>query len=86
MKFEPISKNWKRLPHPLRWFASAVIGLTLVILGLIFMVLPGPGIPLVIAGLALLATEFTWAEILLNKTKSRWQQVVDKTKDKFGKN
>ena len=50
------------------------------------MVLPGPGIPLVIAGLALLATEFTWAEILLNKTKSRWQQVLDKTKDKFGKN
>ena len=85
MKFESISRNWKRLPHPLRWFASAVVGLTLVVLGIVFLVLPGPGIPLIIAGLALLATEFAWAEILLNKTKTRWQLVLDKTKDKFKK-
>mgnify|MGYP006294407171 CR=1 FL=1 len=52
------------------------------IVGLIFMVLPGPGIPLVIAGLAILATEFTWAEILLNRTKHHVNRAVNKVRKK----
>mgnify|MGYP003333099656 CR=1 FL=1 len=74
------SAFWKRLPHPLRWVVVATIGSTLVVLGLIFMVLPGPGIPLVIAGLAILATEFTWAEILLHKTKHHAKRIFKKGK------
>ena len=82
MKFESISRNWKRLPHPLRWFASAVVGLTLVVLGIVFLVLPGPGIPLIIAGLAILATEFAWAEVVLNQTKHHLNRAVSKVKKK----
>jgi len=66
---EKIIKFWRKLPHPLRWLVVATVGATLVVLGIIFLVLPGPGIPLIIAGLAILATEFTWAEIWLNRTK-----------------
>jgi hypothetical protein len=51
-------------------------------MGLIFMVLPGPGIPLVIAGLAILATEFAWAEIVLNRTKHHTSQLINKVKKK----
>ena len=76
------SAFWKRLPHPLRWVVVATIGSTLVVLGLIFMVLPGPGIPLVIAGLAILATEFTWAELLLNRTKHHVNRAISKVKKK----
>lgn len=46
------------------------------------MVLPGPGIPLVIAGLAILATEFTWAEIWLAKTKHHVNRAVDRVRKK----
>jgi uncharacterized protein (TIGR02611 family) len=74
------AKVWKKLPHPLRWFFVMTIGITLVITGIVFMVLPGPGIPLVIAGLAILATEFAWAEVLLHKTKHHSNRLLEKAK------
>lgn len=77
---ERSSRVWKKLPHPLRWIVAATVGATLVVTGLIFMVLPGPGIPLVIAGLAILATEFAWAETLLHKTKHHSNRLLDKAR------
>jgi uncharacterized protein (TIGR02611 family) len=77
-----VKNNWKKLPHPIRWVVASTIGFTLVGLGLIFMVLPGPGIPLVIAGLAILATEFAWAEIVLNRTKHHATKLVNKVRKK----
>jgi uncharacterized protein (TIGR02611 family) len=73
---------WRKLPHPIRWVVVASVGATLVILGIIFLVLPGPGIPLIIAGLAILATEFTWAEIWLNRTKHHVNKAVKKVRRK----
>lgn len=75
-KFLWLKENWKKLPHPFRWVIAATTGFTLLIIGLIFMVLPGPGIPLVISGLAILATEFTWAEIVLNRTKHHVSRTI----------
>lgn len=46
-----------------------VAGTGLIVLGLILIPLPGPGWAVVIAGLAVLATEFTWAEWLLHRVK-----------------
>ena len=77
-----VKNNWKRLPHPIRWVVATTVGFTLLVMGLIFMVLPGPGIPLVIAGLAFLATEFAWAEIVLNRTKHHTSQLINKVKKK----
>lgn len=37
--------------------------------GLAMIVLPGPGIVVIIAGLAILASEFSWAERLLDAAK-----------------
>lgn len=42
--------------------AVAVAGSTLVLVGLVLLVLPGPGLLLFTAGLALLATEYAWAQ------------------------
>ena len=71
--------NWRRLPHPLRWVVVASAGGTLVCLGILGLVLPViPGVPLLIAGLALLATEFAWAEVLLNHTKKGVSQTFSK--------
>lgn len=77
-----VKKVWRKLPHPLRWLTAAVVGTTLTVTGLIFLLLPGPGIPLIIAGLAILATEFAWAEVLLNRTKHHVNRAVNRVKKK----
>jgi uncharacterized protein (TIGR02611 family) len=51
--------------------AVFVFGVVLVAVGLVMLVMPGPGIVLVVAGLAVLATEFVWAEYLLDKAKEQ---------------
>ena len=62
----------------LRWIISngrrvlvLMAGMALVGAGLAMLVLPGPGVLVVIAGLAVLATEFAWAERMLDRTRTR---------------
>jgi uncharacterized protein (TIGR02611 family) len=47
-----------------------VVGFTLLILGVLLLVLPGPGWVTIFFGLALLAAEFAWARRLLDRLKS----------------
>jgi len=78
-----VKHNWKRLPHPIRWIVAASVGGTLVLVGLTGLVLPViPGIPLMLAGFALLASEFAWAESILNKTKHQVNNAVNKIRKK----
>jgi len=48
-----------------------VVGFLVLVAGIIMIPFPGPGWLVVIAGLAILATEFAWAERLLDFTKSK---------------
>ncbi len=58
-----------------------VVGLSIVLLGLVLVVLPGPWtIPLVLLGLAILATEFVWARSLLQRAKGYAEKAKDKAK------
>lgn len=52
-----------------RRVAVSIVGFTLVALGLILLALPGPGVALLVAGLAVLATEYVWAQRALNVAK-----------------
>lgn len=61
----------KMLLHAARKVVVLVVGGTVLILGIIMLVTPGPGIAGVIAGLAILATEFVWAKVLLKRMKDR---------------
>lgn len=47
----------------------ALIGGTVVLLGVILLVLPGPGVLIIAGGLAILATEFLWAKRALRNAK-----------------
>lgn len=49
----------------------AIIGLSVLVVGAAMIVLPGPAIVVVPAGLAILATEFGWARLLLNRLKEK---------------
>ena len=49
----------------------AVVGSTVVLIGLAMLLLPGPAVIVIPAGLAILATEFAWARHLLKEVKRR---------------
>lgn len=55
----------------LRRLVVAVIGGTVVAIGIAMVVLPGPAIVVIPAGLAILATEFMWARRLLDRARER---------------
>ena len=55
----------------------AAIGFTVLAVGLVLLVTPGPGLLVIIAGLAILAHEFAWAAIALDKAKARAAQARD---------
>ena len=79
------SDRWTRvraqidaLPRPVRVVAVAVVGGTVVLAGIAMLVLPGPGIVTILAGLALLATEFVWARRWLDRAKAAGRTGVDR--------
>ncbi len=52
-------------------------GFALLIVGAIMMVTPGPGLLVIIAGLAVLATQYAWAERALDAAKTRAAKAKD---------
>jgi tellurite resistance protein TerC len=53
----------------------ALTGLTVLMVGIAMIVLPGPAILVIPAGLGLLATEFFWARRLLTKAKNTFSKI-----------
>ena len=60
-------------------FFVALIGGAVLLLGAAMLVLPGPGLPVVVAGLAILATEFLWARRALRNAKGAAAKVRRKS-------
>ena len=55
-----------------------VVGITVVLIGVAMIVLPGPAVVVIPAGLGILAVEFTWAKRLLEQLKQRGSRVLGK--------
>ncbi len=55
--------------HFMKKLVVAVIGFTVLALGIIMLVTPGPAVIVIPVGLAILGTEFLWARKLLRKMK-----------------
>lgn len=64
---EHITRHTKRV-------AIAVAGGVVVLIGLILIPYPGPGWLIVFAGLAILATEFSWARRVLDKLRGLYDE------------
>ena len=58
----------------------AVIGFTILIIGIFMIVLPGPAFIVIPLGLAILATEFVWAKKWLDKMKEKISEQKKKLK------
>jgi uncharacterized protein (TIGR02611 family) len=62
-----IARNSKRV-------AITIAGFVVILIGAAMLVLPGPGLLVIIAGLAILATEYVWAQRLLRIAKEKATQ------------
>lgn len=85
----------RRLHSPVEWFrwigrnakrvAVFVAGVVVLLAGFAMLVLPGPGLVVIILGLAILATEFAWAERALDTTKKKAKAAADGAKSVFSR-
>lgn len=57
------------LPAPVRKLIVAVIGLTILLIGVAMTVLPGPAFIVIPVGLGILATEFAWARRTIRRAR-----------------
>jgi uncharacterized protein (TIGR02611 family) len=63
----------------LRWArkgAITVAGIAVMAAGVAMLVLPGPGVAVILLGLAVLASEYDWAARLLSALRQRATQMV----------
>ena len=74
---------WRHLPHPFRWVIVATVGSTITLLGIIFVFIPGPGLPLIVLGVAILATEFAWAQVVYIRIKKETEKLTARAKKAF---
>ena len=67
----PLSYRWARR------IAVAVVGGTVLAIGVALIVLPGPALVVIPIGLAILSAEFAWARFWLRKVKRRSTEFLD---------
>jgi tellurite resistance protein TerC len=65
------------VPPFVRRVIVAVIGGTILLVGIAMIVLPGPAVVVIPLGLAVLATEFIWARRWLRKARKLLQKAKD---------
>lgn len=65
-----------------RRIVISVVGVTVVLVGLVMLVTPGPGLVVIPAGLAILGLEFAWARRWLQKVRER---VSEESRRRFSK-
>ncbi|MEU2761205.1 MULTISPECIES: TIGR02611 family protein [unclassified Streptomyces] len=58
-----------------------IVGLGVVVAGVLMLVLPGPGWLVIFAGMAIWATEFVWAQLVLRWTKRKVTEAAQRALD-----
>ncbi len=71
-----VSYRWARR------IAVALVGGTVLALGIALIVLPGPALVVIPVGLAILGLEFAWARLWLKKVRRRTSELVDRVRGK----
>jgi tellurite resistance protein TerC len=76
-------RTWLRRTITYKWarrLVVAVIGGSVVLIGIAMIVLPGPAIIVVPLGLGILGLEFAWARIWLRKLRATATSVVNRVR------
>jgi uncharacterized protein (TIGR02611 family) len=80
---DKLKKFLSKLPHPVRFAVTMTIGFILLVLGLIMMVTPGPGLLFIFFGLTVLALELEWARELNKQGMQGLERIVARIKSFF---
>lgn len=78
--FRSLWEKLRDMPR-LRKTVIGVVGGTVILFGIVLVVLPGPAIIVIPLGIAILATEFAWAQRVLHRGK----MIVQKARGKIQK-
>jgi hypothetical protein len=65
-------------PEKIKRIALTLLGCICLLLGIVFILLPGPAVIFIPLGLALLSLEFDWAKIWLKKSQGYFRQAAVK--------
>ena len=82
---EPQSSPMRLPLNQLKKIVIFILGGSVLLLGVIMIVTPGPALIVIPAGLAILAIEFAWARRLLKKAKRFYDTQSATWKHKYGK-
>lgn len=63
--------------NPIKRIIVAVVGFTVLLIGIALIVLPGPAFIVILLGLGILATEFVWAKRMLKEVKRRFEKAKE---------
>ena len=72
------------MSETLKKIIVSVIGFILLFIGIIFIILPGPAVLFIPAGLALLSTQYDWAKVWLKKSQCYFRQAANKADQMTG--
>lgn len=68
---EKLKKSWRKI-------GIAAVGFPVVAAGIALLVLPGPGLLVIAAGLAILSLEFEWADRYLKRIRKKLEELPKK--------
>ena len=81
MKFNIKLNGWmKKDINQIKKIIILILGITILLIGVIFLITPGPGIFIILLGMIILAAEFLWARKILKKMKSNLNASLSKFK------
>ena len=74
---------WRFIARSGKRVGVTVVGFVLFAAGAIMLVTPGPGLLVMALGLAVLASEYAWAERMLDKIRERSKDAYDRARRRF---
>jgi len=75
----------KRAAKTARKLAVALIGFPLLIVGIVLIPLPGPGVLISLVAFFILSLEFDWAETYLEKAKFEIKKIIRQAQERADK-
>lgn len=76
----------RRIYHFSKRILILLVGVPVVAVGIALIPLPGPGLLVIAAGLAILSLEFEWARRWLEHTRNQIEKMVEKARQAGQKN
>jgi len=72
----------ERITNAARKAGVTILGITLLIGGAVLLVLPGPGVLVIILGLVVLSWEYEWPKRHLHRARNAQKKAIEKVKQK----